>query len=315
MIVSFSLLAFWGYLQALAGNERLDDLWPGGSVSIAAMFVLVVPIALSRLFEPGRSLQSKLIFLACAFIMLLCTIATQSRGGFVGLAVALTIFSFFTRYRLRIFAAVALVVLLALPWVSVTQQERIDSIFASSGERDRSAESRFVLWKLALRVWKDYPVIGVGLANFSPVKERYAGRVADIVDNDEMYYLIFGRNRMPHGTYTGMLAETGVVGLGLLMLLVGRNILFRVPRGFSETAGGRRLYLQMRAAQAGVIGFAVSAIFADLQYIEMVYVQLFYIGALHVALFAAVKGADEKSAAPVGLLQAQKLKGGYAPSS
>jgi hypothetical protein len=64
-----------------------------------------------------------------------------------------------------------------------------------------------------------------------------------------------------------------------------------------------------------VIGFAVSAIFADLQYIEMAYVQVFYIGALHVDLLAAVKGADEKSAVPVGLLQAQKLKGDFAPSS
>jgi probable O-glycosylation ligase (exosortase A-associated) len=315
IVISFGLMAFWGYLQVLAGNERLDDMYPGGSGVIAAQFVLIMPVALSRIFEPGRSTQSKLIFLGVAFVMVLCTVGTQSRGGFVGLVFALALFSFFTKYRFRILAAVALVVLLATPWISVTQQERIDSIFAQSGERDRSAESRFVLWRLALRVWNDYPVIGVGLDNFSPVKERYAGKVRDIVETDDMYYLIFGRNRKPHGTYTGMLAETGVVGLGLFLLLIARNILLRMPKGFGDTPQGRRLYLQMRAAQAGVIGFCVSAMFADLQYIEMLYVQVFYIGALHVVMLAAVKGAEERGAVEVGLLQTQKLKGGYLPSS
>src|SRR3990172_5331431 len=36
VVISFGLLALWGFQQSLLGNERLDTLWPGGSNYIAS---------------------------------------------------------------------------------------------------------------------------------------------------------------------------------------------------------------------------------------------------------------------------------------
>jgi hypothetical protein len=38
--------------------------------------------------------------------------------------------------------------------------------------------------------------------------------------------------------------------------------------------------MQIRGAQAGLLGFAVAALFGDLQYIEMFYVQIFFAGVI-----------------------------------
>jgi len=88
--------------------------------------------------------------------------------------------------------------------------------------------------------------------------------------------LIFGIRRMPHGTYTGMLAETGLIGFGLFLSLLLYNVFCRVSR--QASISNNSLYMQLRGAQAGLLGFAIAAIFGDLQYIEMFYVQIFFVG-------------------------------------
>jgi O-antigen ligase len=133
--------------------------------------------------------------------------------------------------------------------------------------------------------------MGVGLENFSAVKEGYADKVHDMVTSDEMANLIFGRQRYPHGMYTGLLAETGLVGTGLLLVLILRNMFCRTPRSLSNA-----LYLQMKGAKAGLIGFAVAAVFGDFQYIEILYVQLFFVGAVRALGDRAVKRVPDAAA-------------------
>jgi probable O-glycosylation ligase (exosortase A-associated) len=287
--VSFGLLSFWGFLQGLAGNERLDTLWPGGSNYIAAQLALVTPLVFSKTFDPTLSQKSKLLLLACTTSNILCCLYTGSRGGFLGLAVGMLILILTIKQRIRVLAGLALCLALIYPWIPAGYSSRIDSITSvAEGEgSDLSGDSRFVLWRIALRIWKDHPIAGVGLDNFSPVKESYganlsdfAAHFADIVKSEEMYYSIFGLERRPHGLYTGMMAESGLVGIALWLLLMLQNLLFRLPASPVKSATGRGMYPQINGARAGLIGFAISALFGDFQYIEMFYVQTFFIGAM-----------------------------------
>ena len=179
---------------------------------------------------------------------------------------------------MKVLAGLLLMVSLAYPFVPSRYVNRISTIFENQEAMDASAVSRPVLWKIALRIWQDHPVAGVGLENFSEVKETYAGKVRDIVTSEQMHDLIFERKRYPHGLYPGMMAETGLLGTGLFLILLLRNTLCKFPAPESESQ--RSLYLQARAGQAGLIGFAVAAMFGDFQYLEMLYVQLFFVGAV-----------------------------------
>lgn len=284
VVISFGLLGLWGFEQSLRGNLRLDTLWPGGSNYIASQLALMAPLAMAKAADRNMRLTYRLGFITCAAFMVLCAFATQSRGAFLGLALGMFTFMFFVRYRVRAFAALMLIAVLVYPWVGVTSYDRIASAFAPSEERDVSAESRFALWQLGLRIWQDYPIAGVGLDNFSLMRSAYAGKVRDIVTSRQIYDLIFNeeryKERQPHGVYTGMMAETGVIGAGLFILLLLRNIFVRFPRKFIDSPPNQSLYLQAKGAQAGLVGFAFAALFYDLQYIEMLYLQMFFIGAI-----------------------------------
>jgi len=284
VVISFGLLALWGFEQSLRGNLRLDTLWPGGSNYIASQLALIAPLAMAKAADRNMRLMYRVGFVTCAAFMVLCAFATQSRGAFLGLALGMFTFLFFVRYRVRAFAAMMLMAVLVYPWVGETYYERIASSFAPAEERDVSAESRFALWQIALRVWQDYPIAGVGLNNFTLMRSAYAGKVRDIVTSRKIHNLIFNeefyKERQPHGVYTGMLAETGVIGTGLFVLLLLRNIFVRFPKKFIDSPSNQNLYLQAKGAQAGLVGFAFAALFYDLQYIEMLYLQMFFIGAI-----------------------------------
>jgi len=284
VVISFGLLSLWGFEQSLNGNMRLDTLWPGGSNYIASQLALIAPFAIAKAADKNMRLIYRVGFLTCAVFMVLCTFATQSRGALLGLILGMITFMFFVRYRIRAFAVLTLITVLVYPLVTETYVERIGTSFVSEEERDPSAESRFALWQLALRIWQDYPIAGVGLDNFPFMRSAYAAEFLDLVTSKEVYNLIFDedlyRERAPHGVYTGMMAETGVVGAGLFILLLLRNIFVRFPKKFSDSPANQSFYLQAKGAQAGLVGFAFAALFYDLQYIEMLYLQMFFIGAI-----------------------------------
>jgi probable O-glycosylation ligase (exosortase A-associated) len=275
VVVSFGLLCSWGFLQGLAGNSRLDSLWPGGSNYIAAQLALVAPLALAKALDQTVPLKYRVLLLACFASIILCCMYTDSRGGFLGLIAGLIVFLPRVTKRMKALVLSLVVGAVVLAWMPRNYSDRISSIFAEQDERDESAASRDVLWQIAWRIWQDHPIAGVGLENFSPVKESYADKVDDIVMSEEMYSIIFNRQRAPHGLYPGMMAEVGIVGTAIFLALLLRNILCRLPGSSAHP-----LYLQVRAAQAGLIGLAIAAAFGDFQYLEMLYLQLFFIGAV-----------------------------------
>ena len=278
--ISFGMLSFWGFLQGVVGNRRLDTLWPGGSNYIAVQLVLMAPFVFAKVFDAALGLIYRLGFFACTISIILCCVYTDSRGGLIGLVIGIFVFVARIKHRYRVTAGLVILIFLVHPWIPHDYSDRINSIFAEKEERDASAESRFVLWQIAFRIWQDHPITGVGLRNFSPVKDTYAQNFSDfsdIVTSEEMYGLIFNQERRPHGLYTGMMAETGLIGIGLYLILLFRGMYCRFS---SLSISHASMYLQVRGAQAGLVGFAIAALFGDFQYIETFYLQLFFIGAV-----------------------------------
>jgi O-antigen ligase len=292
-VISFGLLSAWGIEQSFLGNDRLDTLWVADSNAIAAQFALMAPLALAKAFDPNLSRKYKLLFLACAVSMAFCTVATQSRSGLLALCIGMFFLIMMTKHRVKLFATVAVIAVLVVPWITSKQNERISSIFVSAEERDVAASSRLVLWRLALYIWEDYPIAGIGLNNFPLVKNRYAGQMRDYVQDDAMYYNIFEYDRVPHGSYTGLLAESGVVGFALLIALLLTAIASRVPRQLVDSDSHGGLYLLAKGAQAGLVAFAFAAAFSDIQWVEMLYFHIFFLGAIKSYAATLVHVPDE----------------------
>lgn len=271
---SFGLLGAWGILQGLAGNARLDGLWVGGSNYLAAGLSLMIPFTLAAALDRAFSRRHRIGLIACVIAMTLCLIYTDSRGGFLALVTGLMSLALFGKQRGKILVGFLVLAIMVYPMIPTDYGKRLSVFVDDTENRDLSAESRPILWQLALRVWRDHPILGVGLGNFPSVIDSYEGEAGDLVKSPAMADLIFGRGRQPHGLYTGMLAEAGAIGLALFLVLLLRNALCQL--GSRE----RELVLVGKGAQAGIVGFAFGAAFGDYQYIDVLYWQLFLVGTI-----------------------------------
>jgi len=297
--LSFGFLGAWGFEQGLHGNFRLDDLWNVDSNMLAAALGLMGPFVLALSMDPDLAFRRKGIFFGCFVAISFCLIYTESRGGLLCIGVGVGSLILSSKYRFRTIGIALLVIVMALPLLPENYTDRINTIFKSQEEQDSSASSRPVLWNIALRMWSMFPVAGVGLGNFSPVKEQYRERFQDLAQSEELYYQIFERNRAPHGMYTGIMAETGAVGIALFLALLFRNIFARAPQLTRGPLANPALYLQMKGAQSGLLGFAVAGMFVDIEYIEMCYLQMFYVGAIRCYAEGMADTSSEKHQPPV----------------
>jgi len=98
-------------------------------------------------------------------------------------------------------------------------QERVFSVL--SGD-DFSALSRLVLWDVCLRQWRAAPLLGIGMDQF---RARFVPELGRYFDENELAANIFSGSPQlmaneAHGEYFQILAEWGIVGLVLLLLLI-----------------------------------------------------------------------------------------------
>ena len=127
-------------------------------------------------------------------------IFTFSRGGWMALALAVTVICLLVWSRrgfsLKTPIAVLLILgILYLPFQSVISARLL-------GDDKGSAESRIPLMKLAFRIIEDNPVLGVGANNFTVVMDRY-------LTPEFRHSFLFA----VHNKYLLVLSETGIIGL------------------------------------------------------------------------------------------------------
>ncbi len=171
-------------------------------------------------------------------------------------------------------------------------QERVLSVL--SGD-DFSALSRLVLWNVCLREWREAPFFGIGMDQF---RARFVSELGDYFDKNELAANIFSGSPQlmaneAHGEYFQVLAEWGIVGLALLLLL----IIVPLYRGW-VLAGSKRSQLDRGERRLVWVFFCVIVAFS----LEILYgfelrlpVQtlLFFsaIGCVHLLWSRAIPGA------------------------
>ncbi len=241
-------------------------------------FSFAVSLALSR----GVSRGDRLLGAAAAIVLVLAVIATQSRGGLLGIAAVLGVFAW-RRIRSKTLLISGASVLMVLLYFVAGISGRKSGGAAEAGI-DESAMGRLHAWEAAFGMAVDNPLTGVGMNNFY---------------SNYFFYSAYwdGLNHAVHSTWFGVLGETGFVGLLIFLSMV--VALFKSSRrALSKmlSVPGRFPAVMIAIAEgnlAGLVGFCVSGTFLTQGFTWPLYILL----AFTVAIAQFVSREEVKNAA------------------
>lgn len=227
LLASMALLCADGVFQYIYGvdfirhhllnTQRITGSFdaPNG---FAAWLTVMIPLALSLAYfwkaddrtglEKGRSRFRHLIKPAAWVLTIMlvgCMMFTYTRGGWLAALLAVVFLGLKKSKRLLI-ATVIVVSIMAFT-ANGEVRRRATVIFYPSPYDEGVKNARLDLWREAVSIIKDFPFLGCGLNTYARVvplykKEVYTG-----------YY--------PHNCYLQMAAESGILGLGAFIWVIG----------------------------------------------------------------------------------------------
>jgi putative inorganic carbon (HCO3(-)) transporter len=284
VVLSGSLAALWGLYSFVV----LDRDRAAGPISdpndFAYLLACLLPLA-AYLISVERAKRA--LWAACFVALAVGTLATLSRGAFVGL-LALGAWGLATRRipLTAVLGAVVAVASVAALAFAVWAPQIHDKLQSKEQIASSNVDSRRAFWSGAVRMWADRPITGVGPGRFGAEAPAY-------VRNDP---LAIG-DPLVHNSYLQALAETGALGFAafLAFLATTWQLLARArarTRAQRDAAGGRLV----TAMHASMVIAAVSACFLSVELTT----PFWLIGALAVAVACAPvpEGLRERAAAP-----------------
>lgn len=224
--------------------------------------VLLFPVSFfaAEVFNRNNSKWSRIFAAIGLGTVVWGIIATQSRGGLLGV---MAIMGYFTMQRIKnpvvlaSLAGAAMMVLMVAAGISDRQ-----SGGAAEEGVDESAMGRIYAWQAAINMALANPFTGVGINNFYVNYFFYSPHWD-------------GKNHAVHSTWFQVLGETGFVGLSLFILMV-LAIYRSLKRSIKLCQVGSLTNLRVNADAllAGLLGFAVSGTFLTQAFTWPIYIVL-----------------------------------------
>jgi O-antigen ligase len=207
-------------------------------------------------------------------------VATQSRGGLVAAAACVVATLVVARgRRLAAFALVAGVLVIG-GFALLSTPGAVERVTTT----DNGGNGRTALWTVAARMFSDHPAVGVGLGQFRVESGNYVRRPGALRDVG----LIVEDPKLVHNTYLEMLAETGVVGTALYVLI----ILLCIAAAMRAARLAERARLRSLAAMAQSVVVAQAGICAAMFFLSMGDdLRVWMVLGLGPAMFAVVRRA------------------------
>jgi probable O-glycosylation ligase (exosortase A-associated) len=255
-IGSLSFRSFAGIL--ITGGSRVYG--PGGLYEDNNDYAILLNLALPMLFYFGIKEERKwirYIFLFFSFTSFTTILFTYSRGGFIGLCIALIFMAMKSRHKIIGMVAVAILGAAFFSFAPKEVLNRVNTI-QNADTQDNSAQQRLRAWAVCLKIAADKPFTGVGVRNILLVYGRYG----DPLDT-----------RVAHNSYLQIVADCGIPGLifFLLLLFVTYRRLGNARRILSKHSPDSKLISYAHGMQVGMMGYMSSAFFASKEDVELIY--------------------------------------------
>lgn len=242
---------------------------------LATYLALTIPFILVCVLNKKLSVKTR-VFSLCGFIVsLACIILTWSRGAWLGLIVAIALFSLIVyKHSLKYWLAVGI----TAPFWSKLIPDNVMTRFMSIGDlADSSTYYRLYTWKGALRLFSDYwfSGIGVGDAAFTQVYPLYA-------------YIGIESTVHSHNLFLQIAIELGIMGLIVFLAIM----LLTVQKGFWGLKNTHDPNVKLFIA-AGLSGLVAALVHGMVDYIWYNY-RVFFAFWIVVALVRAGSEIAEK---------------------
>jgi len=199
-----------------------------------------------------RSFPVRTGLVLAAFFTIAAVVFTHSRGAAIAAIAAFLVILIHARHRF--FMLVALVILTA-PSIYLVRDSYFDRMETlkdtETAQQDESVMDRVEASQVAVRIFKDYPLTGVGFGSMNQrmLWTRYA-------DPE------FSRAQLlVHDTYLQMLADSGIFSLAAYVALLGGTIILLERSSLRLKKAGSPLYECPLAIETALIAFAVGSTF------------------------------------------------------
>jgi O-antigen ligase len=273
IIIFGGLMAFFGILQRLADPEAIYGLRPTPQAIPFASFVnqhhfaafmnMTLGLTLGFLFGKGVKKDKNLLLIIAASIMGIALILTSSRGGilsFFGVLGFLAIPRLLAKNnessaletsdnksKIVLIAGVLALILGLFGAVIMLggDQNLLRGIGLSNSDDVSSGRTHF--WAIALKIFFDYPILGVGLNAFGAAFTRY-----------DTWNGTF-RIEQAHNDYLQILADAGIFGFVCVAAFI--YLLFKKSASAIETTDNDYRKSAARGALAGCFGILIHSFF------------------------------------------------------
>lgn len=268
--IAYEINAF--YLSS--GWLMLSTRGYGGLDNNGAALILATAVPLCVFAWEGTRHRLRWVYLMAVPVLLHAVLLSYSRGAMLSLLAAAPVIILRCRQR----RLVGLAYVAAAGMVLTTAGPEIQDRFLSIGshEVDESANSRKTTWLIAARMASERPLFGFGIRNSNLFTHAYG---ADMV------------GRSIHSQYLQTAADSGWVGLGLYLLVLGSAFLglrsVRAALRGHDDPDSRRALALAAGVECGLVVFCFGAVFLSLEHVEMPYILLLLAVQLHAVTRAA----------------------------
>ena len=272
---------YFFYKSSVLGRAIWQNAYSNPN-DLAAFALLQVGMVTALLVREPKGWVRRAGFVGIALLPLL-VLMTQSRGGFLALFVfaAIALGGQWRQLRrmigpwgrLRLFVA-ACAVILAVGFVAprgvwervrglqhATTTERLRDV-----DREGSARQRYEIWKVASKVFRENPIIGIGAGAYPFAHATY-------VRGEEFDQTAKG-NRDSHSTYLTVLAESGIPGFVAFVGIVLSAVVAaeRVRRRCKREAP--RLGVPILLLELALLSFLTAGLFGSFAHVSFLYIHL-----------------------------------------
>jgi O-antigen ligase len=199
----------------------------------AARYFIVAMIFLNYLRTVARERFPRFVATLGTIITFFGVFFTVSRTGILLIFAVLGMLFLLNpnrKYRVQLLV-IFIFAILGLWLLSDNIVTIVQSIMPSISQGTDTAGLRYALWKAGWRMWLHYPFQGVGIGMY-PRQLRYFGQ--------DLMAPLYLKGAVAHNTYVQILAETGLIGFGIFMLLLIKSLqnIWRV-----YTTGNEKIFL------------------------------------------------------------------------
>ncbi|RKX92315.1 MAG: hypothetical protein DRP84_10240 [Spirochaetes bacterium] len=173
----------------------------GDENDFALVMNMAIPFAYFMFLETS-STKKKILYLSACCIFIAANVASLSRGGFVGL-VPVILYCWYKTPK-KFLSTIIVAIMISILYFSASPKywQEVKSIKEENIQKGTGA-GRWYLWKCALRIFLDHPIIGVGQGNFPWNVQLYEPLTAKRLHG----------GKAVHSLYFTLISELGLIGI------------------------------------------------------------------------------------------------------